>query len=223
MAAGVSDGFLYGERSRPAVLYLTDIGGIREATRGMAERLAEQGFAVLMPNVFYRNGNPPFFTGEYKVGDEAFMKRVRELAAGLTPEAMDDDLARYLDFLPSAGAAAGFCFTGGMALRAAAVRPRQIHAVASFHGGHLYTDAPTSPHLLLPRIKARLYFGHAKNDRGMPAEAIEKLNAALAEWGGQYESEIYEAHHGWTVPDHPAYNEAQAERAFSKFVSFLRA
>jgi len=92
-----------------------------------------------------------------------------------------------------------------------------VRAATSFHGASLCTDAPTSPHLALPRVRARLYFGHATNDRGMNAEAIEKFNAALAAWGGKYESEVYEgASHGWTVPGSPVYNQPQAERAFAK-------
>jgi carboxymethylenebutenolidase len=109
-----------------------------------------------------------------------------------------------------------------MALRTAAVRPDQIAAAASFHGGGLYTDASTSPHALLPRVKARLYFGHATDDRSMPKEAIEKFDRALAVWGGRYESEIYDgARHGWTVPDNPSYNEPQAERAFGKLIDLF--
>jgi carboxymethylenebutenolidase len=65
-----------------------------------------------------------------------------------------------------------------------------LAAAASFHGGGLYTDAPASPHTLLFRIKAHLYFGHGTEDRSMPHEAIAKLNRALAEWGGNHESEV---------------------------------
>jgi carboxymethylenebutenolidase len=109
-----------------------------------------------------------------------------------------------------------------MALRAAASRPSTVMAAASFHGGHLYTDTPASPHALLPRVKASLYVGHAQGDRTMPAESIERFSEALSRWGGRYESEIYEsASHGWTVPDHPAYNAPQAERAFSKLSALL--
>jgi carboxymethylenebutenolidase len=111
----------------------------------------------------------------------------------------------------------GYCFSGALAMRTAATRPDRIAAAASFHGGRLFTDAPTSPHLVLPRIKARLYFGHATQDQTMPQEAIEKLNRALQTWGGVYESEVYEgAYHSWTVPDSPVYNQPQAERAFAK-------
>jgi carboxymethylenebutenolidase len=209
-ADGTSDGILFREEGRraPGVIHLTDIGGIRPSHRDMARRLAERGYTVLLPNVFYRSGRPP--------------------------DAMERDAAAYVDFLAnhdSVGAGkfgvVGYCFTGAMAMRTAAVRPEKIAAAASFHGGMLYTDAPTSPHLVLPRIKARLYFGHAIQDQSMPAEAIKKLDAALAAWGGKFESETYDgAYHGWTTADAPVYNAAQAARAFEKltalFASTLR-
>lgn len=229
---GTSDAVLYrpegGER-RPGVLHLTDIGGIRPANRGMAQRLAAEGYVVLMPNVFYRTGRPPLFDFPRRMGDERTMKRFAELMGPLTPEAMERDAADYVDFLGAQSSVSegplgvvGYCFTGAMAMRTAAVRPDRIAAAASFHGGALCTDAPASPHLILPRIKARLYFGHAVEDHSMPAEAIEKLNQALQEWGGRYESEVYGgAHHGWTVPDGPAYNQPQAERAYGKLTELL--
>ena len=96
-------------------------------------------------------------------------------------------------------------------------RPDKIAAAASFHGGGLASEKPDSPHLALAFIKARLYFGHAVNDKSMPAEAIERLNHALEAWGGRYESEVYEgAYHSWTIPDSPVYNQPQANRAFEK-------
>ncbi len=116
----------------------------------------------------------------------------------------------------------GYCFTGAMAVRFAASQPDMFAAAASFHGGRLYTDEPTSPHTLLPQVKGRLYFGHAVEDRGMPKEAIEKFEHALAAWGGKYESETYAgAHHGWAVPDNPSYNQPQAERAFQKLTALF--
>jgi len=228
---GAADGFLIQperEGRWPGVLYLTDIIGIRAASREMASRLAAEGYAVLLPNIFYRNGHPPIFNFPFKIGDEPFIKRMNEIRAPLTPDAMERDLSTYVDFLakqPSvsgkAFGAVGFCFSGQMALRAAAVRSDQIAPAASFHGGGLYTDAPSSPHTLLPRIKADLYFGHGIEDRSMPKEAIQKLDRALAVWGGNYDSETYEAHHGWTVPDNPAYNELQAERAYKTLTDLL--
>jgi len=229
---GISDGFLYrpDDKGRhPGVIHLTDIAGIRPSQEDMARRLAGEGYAVLVPNVFYRTGKPPVFDFPRKFGDEQTMKRVAELSAPLTPDAMARDASAYVDFLAahdfvSKGGmgVVGYCLTGKMALYAAKARPDKIAAAASFHGAGLATDAADSPHLALPAIQAALYFGHATNDRGMPAEAIEKLDRALAAWGGQYESEVYEgASHSWTVPDSPVYNQPQAERAFAKLTQLF--
>jgi len=222
---GTSDGMMYRPQDRrrsPGVIFLTDIGGIRPSKREMAQRLADEGYTGLMPNVFYRVGRPPLIDFPLKIGEERTMERIGELSAPLTPQAVERDASAYVDFLSGHESVAdgqmgvvGYCFSGALAMRIAAARPDRIAAAASFHGGRLFTDAPTSPHLLLPLIKAQLYFGHAIQDKSMPQEAIENLNHALQAWGGQYECEVYEgAYHGWTVPDSPVYNHLQAERAF---------
>jgi carboxymethylenebutenolidase len=231
---GTADGYLYyteGAKPRPGVIHLTDIGGIRPSHREMAQRLADQGYVVLLPNVFYRTGKPPVFAFPFKPGEERSMKRFAELTQPLTPEAMERDASAYVDFLAaqpqvSKGSmgVVGYCFTGQMAMRTTTARPDKVVAAASFHGAMLLTDAPTSPHLALPRIQARLYFGHAVQDRTMPQEAIEQFDAALAKWGGKYQSEVYDgAFHGWTVPDSAAYNQPQADRAFGKTTELFAA
>lgn len=230
---GTADGlFFRGEEDRrlPGVIFLTDIGGIRPSQTEMAERLASEGYALLMPNIFYRTGRPPLFELPLKFGAERTNQRIQELAASLAPEAFEKDAAAYVDFMGLQPAVAagpmgvvGYCFSGALALRTAAVEPARIGAAASFHGGRLVTDDASSPHLLLESIHAQLYFGHAVEDRSMPQEAIAKLNAALEAWGGRFEAEVYEgAHHGWTVPDNPSYNPEQAERAFKKLKDLLR-
>jgi carboxymethylenebutenolidase len=232
-AAGSAEGILYrpGKDGRwPGVILYTDIGGIRASQEQMARQLSEEGYVVLMPNVFYRTSALPLFDFPRKFGDERTTKRLGELSSPLTAEAIESDASDYVDFLArqdsvKAGmmGVVGYCFTGKMALYTAHSRPDKIAAAASFHAGGLATDAPNSPHLVLgPAIKARLYFGHATNDKSMPAEAIEKLNQALAAWGGKYESEVYEgAFHSWTVPDSPVYNRPQAERAFEKLTQLF--
>lgn len=230
---GKPESFLYRPDASgvyPGVVMYTDIAGIRPAYHRIAQRLSEQGFTVLFPNIFHRVSRLPVFDFTPKMGDERTMKRLGELRAGLNAEQMAADGAAYTDFLlaqknvkQGKTGAVGYCFTGSMAMRTAAARPDNVAAAASFHGGGLFTDRPDSPHLLLPRIRARLYFGHAIEDRSMPADAIVKLEAALKAWGGKYESETYEgARHGWTHADSPVYNEAQAERAFVKLTALFK-
>jgi carboxymethylenebutenolidase len=233
---GAASAFFYGPadagETRPAVLHLTDIFGIRDATRGMARRLAEQGFCVLQPNCFYRAGAPPLFEEPVVFGEARTDKRLQEVFASLTPQDMAADIPAYLDFLQKqdgvhAGAmgVVGYCFTGAMALRAAALCPGRIAAAASFHGGRLYTGAQDSPHLSLPQVQhvgTKLYFGHASNDQSMDEDAIRNFEQALSDWGGGFESETYNAAHGWTVPGRDVYDAAEAERAFAKMTAFFK-
>ena len=232
-AGGTTEGVIYFPEKTgrwPGVIHYTDIGGIRASQEQMARRLAGAGYVVLMPNVFYRSGGLPLFDFPRKFGEERTTKRLAELSAPLTPEAITSDASDYVDFLarqdsvkPGPMGVVGYCFTGKMALYTALSRPDRIAAAASFHGGGLATDAPNSPHLILgPLMTARLYFGHATNDKSMPEEAIDRLNRALEAWGGKYESEVYEgAYHSWTVPDSPVYNQPQADRAFEKLTSLF--
>jgi carboxymethylenebutenolidase len=233
MADGVCDAVMYeGDGKKPGVIHYPDIMGVRPSHRAMAKRLSEAGYTVLLVNPFYRTvrGAAFDFTPNF-AGDERTMKRFGELTGPLTPEAIEKDAATYVNYLatqpsvsPARIGAVGYCYTGQTALRTAAARPDRVGAIASFHGGRLFIDGPTSPHLVLPRIPttdgASLYFGHASNDHSMPAEAITKFEAALKAWSGKYESETYaDAPHGWTVADSPAYRQPQADRAFGKLTA----
>jgi carboxymethylenebutenolidase len=230
-ADGVADAVLYapGEDKYPGLLFYTDIFGIRPASQGMAKHVAEQGYAVLMPNVFYRYGKPPF-DANFKMGDPASMKLLQDLFASLTGAMMEKDAPHYVQALldrpevsGSKVAAVGYCFTGAMALRTAAISPDKVAAAASFHGGRLVTEEHDSPHSRIPQVKGELYFGHAVEDQSMPPDAIEKLNDTLKAWGGDYQSEVYEgAKHGWTVPGRDVYDEKQAERHYAKLFDLLK-
>jgi carboxymethylenebutenolidase len=214
----------------PGVIFLTDIWGIRPANIGMAQRLADKGFAVLMPNAFHRYSR--IQPGGWKPKDESDIpKALGTLFTTLTAEQMVSDGKAYVDFLLAqkgvkAGkvGAVGYCFSGQMALRIAAAEPDRVAAAASFHGGFLVTGKPDSPHTVIPRVKARLYFAHAVEDGSATPEQVATLEEALRNWHGAFQSEVYEgARHGWTVPDQPVYNELQAERAFEKLVELFDA
>jgi carboxymethylenebutenolidase len=236
MADGVCDAVIYeSDGKKPGVIHYPDIMGVRPSHRAMAKRLSGAGYTVLLVNPFYRtvHGKCFDFTPNFG-GDQKTMNRFGELTGPLTPEAIETDAATYVNYLatqPSVSAArigaVGYCYTGQTALRTAAARPDRVGAIASFHGGRLFIDGPTSPHLSLPRIPktggATLYFGHALNDHSMSAEAITKFEGALKAWGGEYESETYNAAHGWTVSDSHAYNEPEAEKAFGKLTALYAA
>lgn len=215
----------------PGVVFYTDIWGIRPANIGMAERLVEKGFAVLMPNVFFRYSKmtPDGFHPE---DEKDVMPTLQKIFPTETRAQMMSDGAAYVDFLQKqkgvkAGkvGVVGYCFTGQMAVLTAAAVPDKVASAASFHGGFLVVDDPLSVHKQLAPIKARLYFGHAVDDNTATPEQVASLEAALRDWHGAFQSEFYQgALHGWTVPGRrDVYNELQAERAFEKLVELFEA
>ena len=107
-------------------------------------------------------------------------------------------------------------------MRTAAALPDRIGAGASFHGGGLVTDQPDSPHLLVPSMTAHYLFAIAENDDESEPEAKDVLREAFAEAGLPAEIEVYAgALHGWCPPDTQVYNEAQAERAWSRLLALF--
>lgn len=225
---GVSDATLVRtDDPSPGVIVLTDIWAVRPAYVDLAERIAGHGYTVLLPNIFYRAGKPPFFEN-FDFQDPKTKVRAGELTAPLTPQAMERDGAAYVDFLASRRSVSrgpmgvvGFCFSGQFALRIAAARPDRIGAAASFHGGGLYKDEDTSPHRVLPRVKARLYFGHATNDNSMTAGQIEMFESALEKWGGDFASETYNARHGWMIPGREMFEPRSAEKGFERLIELF--
>jgi carboxymethylenebutenolidase len=230
-ADGVTEALLVRPESNdplPAVINLTDGLGFRPAFAEQSKRIAERGYVVLTPNIFYRVSKLPVFPFEPDFGSDRTRERFRELTGPLKPAAMERDGSAYVDFLASQSfvgsgpmGVIGFCFAGKFAVLVAAARPDRVAAAASFHGAGLFTDNFDSPHLVLPRVKARLYFGHATHDQGMGAEAIEKLEWALRSRGGEYESEMYDAKHGWMIPGGRVHDRKNAERGFEKLTQLF--
>ena len=107
-------------------------------------------------------------------------------------------------------------------MRTAATVPDRIGAAASFHGGGLVTDAPDSPHLLVPKMTAHYLFAIAANDDENQPEAKTVLRDAFSQAGLPAEIEVYAgAMHGWCPPDSTVYHEAQAERAWSRLLALF--
>ncbi|WP_164016865.1 dienelactone hydrolase family protein [Pyxidicoccus trucidator] len=213
----------------PAVILLTDAFGIRPVFEQMAHRLAKEGYVVLLPNVFYREGHTSKLDLQGSFEDEVFRKRIYALIGGLTPERLEVDAAAELDFLgrqPQVKGkkvgVAGYCMSGGIAVRMAADFPDRIGAAASSHGGRLATDAPESPHRLVGKVKGELYFGHADNDGSMPAEAIQKLETSLKESGVKHRSELFTgARHGYAVAGSAAYDKDASEKHWQRLLDLF--
>jgi carboxymethylenebutenolidase len=217
--------------SFPGIIMYVDAMGVRTAFYEMARRLAGEGFAVLLPNVYYRSSRLPLADHDLNIADEKDKPLIQAMMAKTTPDAVRRDAPAYIDALAAQKqtrkgkmGVVGFCMSGSFAMRTAALAPDRIGAAASFHGSRLATDDAESAHRLAPQLtSAQLYFGFAVEDQSMPPEAIDKLRAALDEAGVRYGSDVYDgARHGWVVRDHRAHNPAQSERAFKTMVALFK-
>jgi carboxymethylenebutenolidase len=220
-----------GEGHHPGVLLYMDAFGLRPRLEEMAQRIAAEGYVVLVPNVFYRRGRAPLIdTDLVRTEDRGklfatlspFMKQV-------TPERAMSDADAYLDYLDARDEVSeapmgtvGYCMGGALALRTAAHRPERIGAVATFHAARLATDAPDSPHLLADRIRAEVYVASADKDRGMPPEQQQLLDEALTGAGVRHVCEQYDgAAHGFTMADTAAYDESATNRHWTALLDLF--
>jgi len=224
--------------SHPGVLIWPDAFGLRPAMRAIGKRIAAEGYSVLVPNPFYRVSKAPFTdASNFNFQNADDMAKLRPLMASVNaPGNPEKDATAYVAFLDAQKevnkgkkiGTQGYCMGGPLVVRTAALLPDRIGAGASFHGGGLVTDKPDSPHLLAPKIKARMYFGVAQNDDARQPDAKDKLKEAFAAAKVPAEIEVYPAAHGWCVPDMPVqnnapiYNKAEAERAWAKLVALYK-
>lgn len=224
--------------SHPGVLIWTDAFGLRPTFREIGKRLAAEGYSVLIPNPYYRSTKAPGIGTDLNFQNPDDRAKLGALMGPLTaPGAAERDAAAFVGFLDSQPAVrktskigtSGYCMGGPLTMRTAAAAPGRVGAGASFHGGGLVTDKPDSPHLLVPKIKARYYFGIAASDDMNQPDAKDKLKAAFAAAKLPAEIEVYEGSiHGWCVPDMPLrngmpiYNQPLAERAWGHLLGLFK-
>ena len=224
-----------------AVIIWPDAFGLRPAMRDMANRLAADGYSVLVPNPFYRSAKAPvpgLDTATFSFQNQEDMTRLRGLMGGISaPGGAERDAVAFvawLDAQPQVNKSKkigtqGYCMGGPLVFRTAAAVPARIGAVGSFHGGGLVTAAPTSPHMLIPQTKARFYVGIASNDDAQQPDGKTKLREAFDAAKVTAEIEVYGGQHGWCVPDMPAtagkpiYDKPDAEKAWAKLSALYKA
>lgn len=227
--------------AHPGVLIWPDAFGRRPSMQDIGKRIAAEGYSVLVPNPFYRSAKAPVFAdaSKFNFQDPADMAKLQQLRGPLNaPGAAERDAVAYIAFLDAQPqvnkskkiGTQGYCMGGPLVVKTAAAVPNRVGAGASFHGGGLVTDRPDSPHLLAPKIKARMYFGVASNDDMREPDAKNKLKEAFAAAKVPAEIEVYPAAlHGWCVPDmppqngSPIYSKPDAERAWTKLVALYKA
>ncbi|MEK9823674.1 MAG: dienelactone hydrolase family protein, partial [Gammaproteobacteria bacterium] len=212
------------------VIIWPDIRGLRPAFEGMAKRLAESGYAVLCVNQFYRSTKAPFVKPGEQFSDPEVRDRIVPFYQELNATTNVSDARAFATFLDSQNSVdasrkmgtMGYCMGGPIIMRTAAAIPDRIGAAASFHGGGLVTDKEDSPHLLIPKMQAKLLIAIAENDDEREPFSKYTLEEAFKKHSIDAEIEVYaDALHGWCPPDSAVYNEVQAEKAWSRLLALF--
>jgi carboxymethylenebutenolidase len=222
--------------SHPGVLIWTDAFGLRPSMRAIGKRISAEGYSVLVPNPYYRMAKGLVFDNvpSFNFTNQADMAKLQPLMGSVNaPGNPEKDAAAYIAWLDAQKqvnknkkvGTQGYCMGGPLVVRTCAALPDRVGAGGSFHGGNLVNDTPASPHLLAPKVKAKMYFGVASNDDMRQPDAKDKLKAAFT----GAEVEVYKSKHGWCVSDMPSdadgpiYNMTDAEHAWGKLVALYKA
>jgi carboxymethylenebutenolidase len=208
-----------GQGPWPGVVMIPDAGGFRQTFYDMAGHLADFGYAVLLPDVYYRQGDWAPFDMKTAFSDNDERKRLMSFIGSISPDDWALDANAYFDYLAGRPEVSGetfgitgYCMGGRAALTVAGLVPDRVAAAASFHGGGLVTDGSDSPHLRAEQIQAAVYVGGAANDASFTDDHAEQLEKALTAAGVRHTIETYAAGHGYAVPDNRSYDADAADR-----------
>jgi len=231
--SGVMDAYAFhpdGQGPWPATIFYMDGVGIRPQLFAMAERLASNGYYVLLPNLYYRAGSFAPFDPATVWESEPERARLMALVRSVDNQLAARDTGACLDFLrdqPETNDAkigcVGYCLGGRVALSVAGTYPDRIAAAASIHGASLVTDHPGSPHRLIKEARAKLYVGAAEDDRSFTPADQDQLRASLEEAGASFAIEVYPgARHGFAVDGMPTYDREAAERHWQRVLTLFK-
>lgn len=214
----------------PPVLFLMDAPGIREELYDMARRLATVGYAVLMPNLYYRAGRDTKYGPDVLTHGSPDHGRMRAVRTKMTIPPVMSDVAKMIAWCDAHSAIKsgpvgvhGYCMSGPYALAAAARFPDRVAAAASFYGTWLVSDAEESPHLTLGKAKGELYISCAEHDELAPLPMVAELQKLFDASGNRGELEIHSGvHHGFAFPGRKIYDQPAAERHWERLIALYR-
>lgn len=212
----------------PAVILFQHIAGLSETMRTVARSVAAAGYICVAPALYYRLGRLVIDP----VDSREPVASIRSIALGsLTPVLVMGDIDAVFDLLDGdpngrKGACGVVGFGGGAAYGfvAAATYPERIGAMASILGAGFIKDTADSPHHLIERIRAEMYFAYVENDTVLPASIVTSLRDLLKRARSPAQVVVHQGPaHGYIFSDRPVYDAAAAERDWrSIFAMFER-
>ncbi|MEW6733308.1 MAG: dienelactone hydrolase family protein [Acidobacteriota bacterium] len=203
---------------KPAILLLMEAFGVTQHIRDVALRIANEGYMVLTPDLYYRElPNNKFAYNEV----EQAMAMMYRLNFG---KPMEDDISAALSYLKSQPdvysdriGVTGFCLGGGLTFFTACKLSVEIAAAAPFYGmvANEWIDA-------VKEVSVPIYLFFGGLDPFIPLERVKQVESRFKELGKEYQLKVYpDADHGFFCHERSSYNRLAAEDAWHELTQFF--
>ena len=210
----------------PGVVFDSDIFQLTPPMLRITRRLAGYGFTVVAPEIYHRIV-PPGTAFDF----EADRTQALEASGKLPTADFDRDTRAVLDFLaghPKVASdrilAAGFCFGGHLAFRAA-LQP-EVRATACFYATGLHDDKlgadPAESLARADEIRGKLLMVFGTLDPHIPEDGRIKIADALKASGVDHEIQLYPAEHTFIRDEGVRYDPEAADQAFGTMIGLFR-
>jgi len=202
-------------RKGPGIVLIQEIFGVNEHIRSVAEQYAADGYLVIAPDLFWRNGH------RIELGyDEAGWKRAVELMNATDVGKAQTDIELAIDALKAQPgldggiASIGYCFGGLLSYHTAA--NGLVDVAIAYYGGGIQNQLDRADEIEVPLL---MHFG--EQDSHIPLEAVEKI-AERFDTNDNVEIVVYpEAEHGFNCSHRDSYNQRAAAEAHGNTLIFL--
>ncbi|HEY6746215.1 MAG TPA: dienelactone hydrolase family protein [Mycobacteriales bacterium] len=156
----------------PGIVLFQEIFGVTGYVSGRAEDLAGLGYVVLVPHVYWRQGDPLIEGGE-----DALARALDAVSKVDWPQAVADGVAavaalRERPEVEGPAGVFGFCFGGGLAFAVAAADDPDF--LVSYYGSALPNLLDHAPQVTCPSLH---HFGLA--DDYLPPEVVDRITQAV--------------------------------------------
>ena len=214
------------EGTYPGVVFYSDIFQLTDPMLRITRRLAGYGFVVASPEIYHRI-EPPGVVLSFD-NDRA---RAMEDSGKIPTADFDVDIRAAFDFLASHPSvdrtkllAAGFCFGGHLAFRAAL--QADVKATTCFYGTGIHNDKLGSdPAVSLARaseITGKLLMVFGTLDPHIPEEGRTTIDVGLKSAGVDYSINLYSAEHTFMRDEGARHDPEATDQAFAAMIAMFR-
>ncbi len=200
------------DKTYPGLVLIQEWWGIEPHIRELANRLATEGFAVIVPDLYH---------GQIATEPDDAMKLVMMVRENFERALSEVKIATdQLLAMPNVSGKIGimgFCM-GGTVTYKSVERDSRFAAFSPWYAGGY---APTAEDVA--KINAPVLAIYGENDGGIPIAQIKQIETLFADAGKKGDFRIYpNAGHAFNNPDHGMYVEDAAKDAWARAVTFFK-